>query len=77
MRKTAMGIVTAFAVSLIPAAYAEAQDKQPTSSQQMQKDRDPPPGDAQTPDKRGERAQTAAPMSEGQGQKPADAQGNK
>jgi hypothetical protein len=31
------------------------------SSQQMQTDRDRPPGDAQTPDKRGERAMTAAP----------------
>ena len=65
----------AAAVAIIVGAtgYAVAQDdKQPSSSQQMQnKDSDPPPGDAQTSDKRGERAQTTAPGSEDQGQKPA------
>jgi hypothetical protein len=61
----------AAAIIVGAAGYAVAQDKQPSSSQQMQKDSDPPPGDAQTPDKRGERAQTPAPGSEDQGQKPA------
>jgi hypothetical protein len=63
MRRTWIGAAAAVAVTFGIAGYAVAQDKQPGSSQQMQKDRDPPPGDAQTPDKRGERAQTAAPMS--------------
>jgi hypothetical protein len=75
MRKIWIAMVVASAVSFVTAGYAAAQDKQPSSSQQMQKDRDPPPGDAQTGDKRGERAETPAPMNHDQGQKPADAQG--
>jgi hypothetical protein len=71
MRRTWIGAAAAAAITLGTIGYAVAQDKQPSSSQQMQKDRDPPPGDAQTPDKRGERAQTAAPMTEGQAQSAA------
>jgi hypothetical protein len=47
------------------------QNSQTNSAQQMQKDRDAPPGDAQTGDKRAERAQKPAPMDPGQNQKPA------
>ena len=71
MRRTWICAAAAAALTIGAAGYAVAQDKQPNSSQQVQKDRDPPPGDAQTPDKRGERAQTAAPMSEGQAQSTA------
>jgi hypothetical protein len=42
-----------------------------SSSQQMRTDRDRPPGDAQTSDKRGERAMTPTPMSESQAQSTA------
>jgi hypothetical protein len=68
MRRIWIGAAAA-AIIVGAAGYAVAQDKQPSSSQQMQKNSDPPPGDAQ--DKRGERAQTLAPMSDDQGQKPA------
>ncbi len=71
MRRTWIFAAAAAALTIGAAGYAVAQDKQPNSSQQMQKDRDRPPGDAQTPDQRGERAQTAAPMSEGQAQSTA------
>jgi hypothetical protein len=46
------------------------------AAQEMQKDRDPPPG-AENINKRAERAQSTAPMSEGREQKPADAPGQK
>ena len=62
MRTTWLGAAAAAAIAFGAAGYAVAQDNQPSSSQQMQKDRDAPPGDAFTPDKRGERAQTAAPQ---------------
>ena len=63
MRRTWIGAAAIAALTFGTAGYAAAQDKQPSSSQQqMQTDRDPPPGDAQTSDKRGERAQTAAPQ---------------
>jgi uncharacterized protein HemX len=71
MRRTWICAAVAAALAIGASGYAVAQDKQPNSSQQMQKDRDRPPGDAQTPDKRGERAQTAAPLSEGQAQSAA------
>ena len=73
MRRTWIGAAAAAAITFGTAGYAVAQDQQPSSSQQMQKDRDPPPGDAGTPDKRGERAQTTAPQKstgEGENQKP-------
>jgi hypothetical protein len=67
MRRTFICAVAA-AIIVGAAGYAVAQDKQPSSSQQqVQKGSDPPPSDAQTPDKRGERAQTPAPGSEDQG----------
>lgn len=57
------GAAAAAAITLGTTGYAVALVKQPSSSQQMlQKDRDPPPGDAQTLDKRGERAMSAAPQ---------------
>ena len=62
MRRTWIGAAAAAAVTFGTAGYSVAQDNPPNSSQQVQKDRDRPPGDAQTPDKRGERAQTAAPQ---------------
>jgi hypothetical protein len=54
MRRTWIGAAAAAAITIGTAGYPVALDNQPTSSQQMQKDRDRPPGDAQTPDKRGE-----------------------
>ena len=48
--------------------------KQPGAPQEIQNDRDPPPG-AENMNKRAERAQSAAPTNGSQGQKPADAQG--
>jgi hypothetical protein len=63
MTRTWIGAAATAAITFGTAGYAVALDKQPSSSQPMlQKDRDPPPGDAQTPDKRGERAMTAAPQ---------------
>jgi hypothetical protein len=47
------------------------------NSEQMQKGSDPPPGDAQTGDKRAERASKPAPLTENPDTKPADAQGKK
>jgi hypothetical protein len=44
------------------------QDQAP-AAHKMQKDSDPPPG-TENMDKRAERMQSAAPMSEGQGQQP-------
>ena len=62
METTWIGAAAAAAIALGAAGYAVAQDSQPSSSQQMQQNRDAPPGDAFIPDKRGERAQTAAPQ---------------
>ena len=62
MRRIWIGAPAVAAIIFGTAGYAVGEDKQPGSSQQqMQKDRDPPPGDAQTSDKRGERAMTPAP----------------
>jgi hypothetical protein len=61
MRRTWIGAAAAAAITFGTAGYAVALDEQPSSSQQMRKDRDHPPGDAFTSDKRGERAMTAAP----------------
>jgi hypothetical protein len=77
MTRTWIGAAAAAAIIFGTAGYAVAQDKQPSSSQQLQKGSDPPPGDAQTGDKRGERAQTAAPMSEGQAKSTTDSKMNK
>ena len=48
-----------------------------SNSEQMQKGSDPPPGDAQTGDKRAERASKPAPLTENPDTKPADVQGKK
>ena len=61
MRGTWIGAAAAAAITFGTAGYA-ASLSQPSSSQQMEQNRDPPPGDAFTPDKRGERAQTAWPQ---------------
>ena len=77
MSKAMMSVIAAFAIPIIGAAYAEAQDKQPSLSQQVQRS-DPPPGDTQTGNKRGERAETPAPMSEPQAHSTAgDSMGKK
>ena len=62
MRKTWIGAAAAAAITFGSAGYAVALDYQLSSPQQIQKDRDPPPGDAFTPDKRAERAMTPAPQ---------------
>jgi hypothetical protein len=81
MRRTWIGAAAAAALIVGAAGHAGAQERQSgqdqvPAAQEMQKGRDPPPG-AENINKRAERAQSAAPMSEGQGQKPADAQGQK
>jgi hypothetical protein len=48
-----------------------------SNSEQMQKGNDLPPGDAQTGDKRAERASKPAPLTENPDAKPADAQEKK
>jgi hypothetical protein len=74
MRRTWISTVAAAAISVISIGCALAQENQVSqdqarAAQKMQKDQDPPPG-AENMDKRAERMQSAAPMSEGQGQKP-------
>jgi hypothetical protein len=73
MKRTWISAAAAAAISVVSAAHAWSQEKQPNqapAAQRMQKDRDPPPG-AENMNKRAERMQSASPMSEGQGQKPA------
>jgi hypothetical protein len=75
MRRTWVSAAAAAAISISSAGHAWAQEKQAgrdqaPAAQKIQKDRDPPPG-AQNIDQRAERMQSAAPMSEGQGRKPA------
>ena len=77
MKKTLIGAIAAAALTANLAGYAGAQEKQPGQGQapaalKVPEGQDPPPG-TETIDKRAERAQSAAPMSEGQDQKPADA----
>jgi hypothetical protein len=81
MRRTGIGAAAAAALIVGAAGHAGAQESQSgqdqvPAAQEMQKGRDPPPG-AEDINKRAERAQSAAPMSEAQGQKPGDAQGQK
>jgi hypothetical protein len=82
MRRTWIRAVAAVAITTVGAAgHAGAQERQSGQDQvpaahEMQKDRDPPPGNENI-SKRAERAQSTAPMSEGQGQRPADAPGQK
>jgi hypothetical protein len=78
VRRKGIGAAAAAALIVGAAGHAGAQERQSgqdqvPGAQEMQKGRDPPPG-AENLNKRAERAQSAAPMSEGQGQKPADAQ---
>jgi hypothetical protein len=80
MRRTWISTTAAAAISVVSAGHSWAQvsagsaeaanRNQAHATQDMQNGRDSLPG-AENMDKRAERMQSAAPMSEGQGQKPA------
>jgi hypothetical protein len=63
MRRTWIGAAATAAITFGAAGYAVAENAPPSSPHHwIQKGSDPPPGDAFTNDRRGERAQTAAPQ---------------
>jgi hypothetical protein len=68
-----IGAAAVVAITVGAAGYAGAEEREPGPSQEIQYDRDPPPG-AENMNKRAERAQSVAPMNGSQGQKPTDAQ---
>lgn len=70
MKRTWLGVVVALAMATTCVEYSGAQEKQSNSAPETQKDRDPPPG-AENMDTRAERAQTATPIPEGQGERRA------
>ncbi len=81
MRRTWIGAAAAAALIVGAAGHAGAQERHSAQDQVPAgsggaEGSDPAPG-AENINKRAERAQSAAPMSEGQGQKPTDAQGQK
>ena len=59
MRRIWIIVASALAIAMA-GGYAQAQEKQPGATQEMQQNRDPPPG-AENMEKKGERAQIASP----------------
>jgi hypothetical protein len=80
MRRTWISAAAVAVISLVSGGHSWAQvsagsaeaagQNRASAAQEMQNDRDPPPAAENYTDKRAERMRSAAPMSEGQGQKP-------